>query len=416
MRLVLWAALFTAGVATGALSCAALVVRRRVVPLVGLAATVAGLSALAVCAAIFQQTNRLDTFIAAIFITLGASVGGYALASALIPTATSFARTAPVLLTPPADEGRIGVVLLAESEPEDYDPRALTALLRAHEEAGAPLPPELAKPLVYAAERSRYARIGASPARTTVDAIAASLQERLRAAGADADVLTATCDDGSLRAAVSALSESRHRRIVVALLTVARTQAFASALGSVTARDASAVGLLIEMTDPLWSSETLVRMVASRIIEALADGPADGGVCLVAQGTPVEIEKHFPDAAEQLTFFAERVRAEVVRSGIAPERIRRGWLQWEEPDVSEASRHLSAVGAQRIVFAPLSFPTESTQTLLDLRYAAEQTAEDTGSATVVLAAWDDDPAIAESLAERVLAAVDRLRDEARARH
>jgi protoheme ferro-lyase len=124
-------------------------------------------------------------------------------------------------------------------------------------------------------------------------------------------------------------------------------------------------------------------------------------VVLVSQGAPDQLERDNPAACEQATFFAQRVRAELVEAGLAAERIRRAWLEWEEPDVYEAVRHLAAVGARRIVLVPATFPVETIATLIDLRFSADRAAADTGAAVTVLPAWGDDPALMEALTEAV---------------
>jgi protoheme ferro-lyase len=408
--LIPWAALLIAGISCGMLTCAALIVRsKRLVP-VALLATLTASALLASCGAVWRQTPRLDAIIAAGFIALGATVGGYALGSALLYLTVRPTTTRPALTPMPPASDAVGVIVLSDAEPEQYEPSTVTATLLRHEETGAPLPPELAKPLVYVAERSRYARLGGSPARATVEEIAAALADDLHASHVQATVVPAFSSGGSLGHAVAQLAASGHRRIIVALLSAARTADISSALSDAGSREGADAGIELEVTDALWCSPRLIEMLAARMAAVVAEAGDEVGICLVSPGEPDEIQQRDQRALEQTTFFAERLRAELASTGIASERIRRAYLQWEEPDVSEAARHLAALGAKRLVFVPFAFPTETIQTLLDLRYAAEQAAHDTGAEAVVMSAWGNDPAVARALWELVTAALVRDAD------
>jgi hypothetical protein len=340
--LIPWAALLIAGISCGMLTCAALIVRsKRLVP-VALLATLTASALLASCGAVWRQTPRLDAIIAAGFIALGATVGGYALGSALLYLTVRPTTTRPALTPMPPASDAVGVIVLSDAEPEQYEPSTVTATLLRHEETGAPLPPELAKPLVYVAERSRYARLGGSPARATVEEIAAALADDLHASHVQATVVPAFSSGGSLGHAVAQVAASGHRRIIVALLSAARTADISSALSDAGSREGADAGIELEVTDALWCSPRLIEMLAARMAAVVAEAGDEVGICLVSPGEPDEIQQRDQRALEQTTFFAERLRAELASTGIASERIRRAYLQWEEPDVSEAARHLAA--------------------------------------------------------------------------
>jgi protoheme ferro-lyase len=402
-----WAAVFLGGIAGGAVICAALVVPTRSLTWTALAGFFVAIATVAGCWAVFADSHRADAAIASAFIALGACMGGYALAAALSPGLMR-SRSAKAAIAPaPADHG-IAVVLLADAEPESYDPWAVTHDLDLFESAGVPLPPEVARPVIYASERSRYRRAGGSPARAAVHAVSEALAARLLADGTAHDVRTAFCLGApSLEETLGALAAAGWTEVVVACLTVAWTRAFESAV-----TDASSItDMRTEVTDPMWPSPHIAAMAAQRALATIASDPANGGVVLVSEGEPREQDHGAPEATEQTTFFAHRVRAALVDAGLEGDKIRRAWLQWEEPDVSEAARHLAALGAHRIALLPVTFPTETIATLMDLRYAAERASEDTGATVIALKAWGDDPAVIEALAEAVETAARRLREE-----
>jgi protoheme ferro-lyase len=398
-----------AGVAGGAVACATMVVPRRRLAPTGLTGLVMAVALVLASARIWHSTTRPDVMIASAFIALGAFGGGYALASSLIPQLTRPRTTAPTIPVAEGGDARLYVVLLSDAEPEAYDPRAVTAAFGRYEAAGVALPPDVARPLVYASERSRYHHAGGSPARDEVRAVARDVETRLVADGTADGVGVAFCSgDPSLAEAVADLAATGVHRIVVAGLTVAWTHAFETAVSDVQRQAASAAGPVLEVTDPMWASSHIAAMIARRTLSALGPEVNEDGVVLVSEGEPWQSGRDDPAAAEQTTFFTQRVRAELVDAGLAADRIRSAWLEWEEPDVAEAIRHLGALGARRVALVPVTFPVETIPTLVDLRFAAERAAGETGVVATVLDAWGNDPAVVQSLVEAIETALARL--------
>ncbi len=405
-----WATALIASVAGGAAVCAALVVRRRWIPLCFAVGTLAAVTDTLACALIWGAAHRFDGLIAAVALSMGAAAGGFALYASILGSRPE--RRGPVFdgAVAPASPGT-HVILLADAEPESYDPAAVTAGLGRFGANDLDLPPEVARPLIYASERSRYHRIGTSPARGAVRGIAATLESRL-AGLEDATAITvsaAFCTGGpSLAQEVSRSVAGGCRRLVVAPLSAAWSPAFEQALQEVPTPALAAAGVAVETAVPLWASEHLSTMIAQRIVSELGGDRSSDGVVLISEGDPWEQERSQQEYREQMTFLIERVRSELVRAGVAAGRIKRAWLWLEEPDIAEAVRHATAVGARTLVIVPVTYPTETLATLIDVRYAAERAAADTGAAVTVIGAWGDDPAVVESLTDAVRDAVGRF--------
>lgn len=407
-----WAFLLVAGVATGAAACATMVLPRRSMAWAGAAGALFSFTAMVAAGLIWRSTQRPDALIAAVFLGAGAAIGGFALASSQAPVLTRRRRSTPSPLPSRPLGDRTAVVLLADEEPENYDPGAVTDVFERYELADVPLPPDVARPIVYASERSNYSRLGGSPARGSVRRTAAALATRLRETGTPTEVTVAYCGGGpSLEEVIAHEVEAGASRIVVAGLTVAWTAPFDAAVARASALGLADAGVRLEVTGPMWTSEHVSAMVAQRALSSLGGDRTGDGVVLVSMGEPQQFERDHPEAAEQTTFFSQRVRAELIEAGLASERIRRAWLEWEEPDVSEAVRHLTAVGARRVVIVPVDFPAETLATLVDLRFVAERAEEETGATLVVVGAWGDDPAVVEALREGVDAAAARFDQE-----
>jgi len=405
VQFVPWATALIAAIAAGLCVCGSFVARRRTSTALTVAAAFALTVAFVSCRAIWAASGRLDAVVAAVALSLGAVGGGYALGAAIL---SSLPVPAPASAVPPVGPATPGthVILLSDEEPESYDPAMVRAGLARYADSDIDLPPEVARPLIYASERSRYLRMGGSPARAAVRAVATSLEARLRAAGTAQSVTAAFCvGEPSLHAAISRIVADGGRRIVVAPLSAAWSRAFGSVVDALPLAALAAQGVAVETAQPLWASPELSMMLARRVMTSLGEDRELDGVVLVSEGDPWEHARAHSEYREQLTFLIQRVRAEIIRAGVAPDRVRRAWLWFESPDVPEAVRHLAAVGARNIVLLPVTFPAQTISTMVDLNFAAESATADTGASVTVIAPWGDDPALVEALASAVTASV-----------
>lgn len=406
MRFLPWVMALVAGTLAGAATCAGFVVRRSRLALAGLAATVAAVLLSFAVVAVWQQTERPDTPAASVLIAFGALVGGYALASELLPV-VSRPRPARPRLDKVAPQGGIGVILLADAESQEYRASDVTRDLDALEKAEVPLPPHVARPFVYASERARYRVAGGSPARRAVGDVAAALSDRLAGSGLAGPEI-AFCSGGpSATEAAARLAARSGGRIVVAALTVAWTPAYDAAAAELHALDPSRDSLDVEWTEPLWASREMAVRAAERAFAAFGDAAVADGVVLVAMGNPWQSDRIFPAAMEQTTFLSQRIRAELMEAGLPAERVRQAWLEWEEPDVREAVRHLAALGAVHVALLPVDLLYESLATVVDLPMAAERAAEESDVRVALAQPMGDDPAVVTALQEAILATCGR---------
>lgn len=395
-----WEIVLIAGVVGGATTCAALVAPRHRLGWIGLAGSVAAALLALGTVGVWRVTTRLDVTIVAGVLGLGASLGGYALCAALLPALTRQRVVAPVLTTAP-DDGTVHVVLLADAEFDTYRPGDVTRALELYERLDVPMPPYLARPLVYASERSRYRRAGGSPARRAVREVAAALAAHPQDEAPFA-VETAFCSGGpSLAEAVAALAAQGGRRIIVVAMTIAQTRAFASAIGDALSLALSRAGIEMIVTDPLWASSGVASAAARRALAVLDARGHQNAVVLVAEGSPWQWDRQYPEATEQSTFFAQRLRAELLDQGVPAERIRQAWLDWEQPDVPEAVRHLAALGAARIALVPVGLLVENLAGAVDLPQAAEQATFETSIPIEVVPPLGVDPGLISALRRQI---------------
>ena len=154
----------------------------------------------------------------AIALAIGAFIGGYALASSLLPQAAR--RDEPHAIAT-ATGDRMAVLVLSDAENESYSP-ALTALelvtLQDDDVLSLGL---VTTPFLFAAQKARYRAIGGiSPARRQVREIVEALERALVGTDVEYCGLAWCSGAGSLREQVDSLARAGYSRIAVLTLGV----------------------------------------------------------------------------------------------------------------------------------------------------------------------------------------------------
>lgn len=398
----IWTLIVISGLATGALLVLLLTAPRHTIPL-ALLLTLASLSlGIWTVALVGVYYGRLDIVVASSLIAVFSSLLGYSLAAAGLPVVTA---TRPVVdLRIPEDDAQCppAVILSACIEPAKYSPRAVTSSLKEFEETGVPLPSVWARPMLYAAERSRYqAAGGQSPGRKAAVSLAEQLADRL-ADESVGEIRISWCRlSPRVDEVVASLAKSGVTRMVLADLAATVSPMIEDSMRDLDAMNLHRFGILVRRTDSLWRSGAIADMIADRVLRTVRDDVGSAGVALVGSGQPAVWSRAHPSSEEQVTFFQQRLRMELVSRGFDESRIRLAWLQWSEPDVIETVRHLAALGAKKIVVVPTTMPVESLSTRVDLRHAVILARVPDDVDVTILEAWGDDPIVVEALAQSI---------------
>lgn len=401
-----WITLLVGSVLFGASIVAALILPRSASPL----ALIAGIGGLFGSVTSFGDIATLYGSAAAIagsmvvFIT--AITAGYAIASSSLPYLQHAVRTPEV---DGRGHGRDGVVLVACCDPERYDPRVVATRQNLLNESAEITVPMTALPFVFFAEKARYRAIGG---RSPGQQIARQLAERV-AALPDAGswrIEVAWCHTPeSLPHAVSLLASDGAERVAIVPLGLPESGPLDEARRLLSqylyGKDWPAV-----TTGPdVWNDRLLPERLSQRILSSMTgDIRGSVGVVLVGEGAPQAWERRFSVASETETYFDQRVTALLTEGGVDPRNIRMAWLDWQTPDVTEAVRHLAALGCSRIVVAPATIPLPTLETTLDLGHAIALARVPQGVRVVTLQPWGDDEVFAAAVARSAKGAFEDL--------
>lgn len=402
-----WLALLAGGLVSGACLVAAMVLPRHyaaaTVPF-GAFGFLGGLYVLGT----LSQTYSTPLAIAAAIATLIAGVVlGYTIVTSAIPNMARPGRSTTI--TCADDRDGTGIIVLAATESDHYDPRAIAyrqELLREHAAIDLPL---TAVPFVFLAEKARYRAVGntapgASVARSLVD----MLGDRA-AATSGARVAFAPCHrpDG-LREAIADQACAGVSRIAVVTLGPPGTIATEVALASLGATEHDVDTPTVVTAGTIWDEASLVRRMADRILASTTGAElGDVGVALVGMGMPEQWARRHSAAAETENYFNQRVRMALMEAGIDGERIRCGSLDWQAPDVTEVVRHLAALGCRHIILAPSTAVLPTLDTTLDLERAATYARVPREVRVITLGAWGADDAVVRAVVGAANAALER---------
>lgn len=409
MHYDLWAILFVSALATGASVVSLLTSTRSKEPL----GFLAGLATMAVStwaiSSLIEIYGRFEIGLYAGILAAAAAVGGYGLASSLLPLYTpKEAPLSPIGAIQNTDR-RVTVLLAAVLEPEYYDPSTVAATLADMSQAGLPEATMGLMPFLFAAEKARYRNAGGKSPSIRA---ARDLTERLEAL-LDAErfgpveLITCTGDD-TLDAAVARAAARDCVNIVTVGLSVGESYELDRAKARVDLLRPQDAGMRVVYTPPLWGSEALAEEIARRIWVG-RDAPEKTGVALVMHGQPETHEKTHGVFDVHENAFCNRIRMFLTERGIPEANVRLCYLDWRDPEVTETIRHLAALGCSRVIVMPACFPFESVTTILDLQVAARQARVETHVHTLIMQPWGDDETVAEVLATLVADAEKDLR-------
>ena len=398
-----WTALVAGSLLAGACMVWLLALKRSRMPLVILAGFVGTFAAGWGVGQLMTYYATPEAVVTLTLITVGCIAGGYGVASSLLGNRALRTRRSD-LSCDDADGTRsdIAVLIVACVEPQTYEPGSVALELDSYEDAGLPDATIGMTPFLYAAQKARYrAAGGESPSFRQAKATVVQLQQQL-----DGEVYgwvdLVTCQPKDpLDTAIARTVRRGYRRVVVAAVGVAESYELDRAKAAVDGLRPEQNGIGVTYTSPLWSSDTVIEMVAERIWTSAAKSPETTGVALLMHGQPDVYQQTHAQFDTQENAFCNRIRMLLVEKGIAESSVRLCWMDWRSPDVTETVRHLAALGCQRILVMPACYAFDSMTTLLDLPMAVRQARVDQHVYVTTLAAWGEDPAVAKALAEGV---------------
>lgn len=393
--MVSWVGLLAGCVIFGVMIVAALVLPRTASPVALVVGFVGMFTSVTSFGSIASRYGSSGAIGGSMVVLIAGITAGYAVAAATLPylKASPRAHVGSV-----SGEGSRGVVLVGCCEPERYDPRVVARRQALLEESAQIVVPMTALPFVYFAEKARYRALGG---RLAGESTARQLADRVTSApdAADWKVALAWCHTpDSLPRAVASLASAGVDTIALIPLGMpesAPLDELQKALADASHEEGAPT---VTPAPTVWSDRLLPERMAERIIAATAGARTENvGVLLVSEGSPEAWDKRYSGASEADTYFNQRVKVLLAETGMPERHIRTAYLEWVAPDVTEALRHLVALGCTRVVVAPTTVALPTLETSLDLGHAIALARAPEDVLVVALHPWGDDEVFADAL-------------------
>jgi len=400
-----WFALLTGCVVFGAAVVAALVLPRATAPLANITGLAGLVGALSAFGTISTRYASFEAVSAAVIVLLAGTAAGFAVAAAALPHLAP--RPRPVTMLRPQDSSPLdAIVLLACAEPERYDPRAVALRQNLLAESAEIEVPATALPFVFYADKARYRAVGghspgSSVTRELVRRTAACLGE-----AADRVELAWSHDPMSLAHTIARLSSEGAARVGVVVLGASDSAQLDEAHVILDRSLREGHGPDVIFGPPIWNDRRLPERLTERVLAVTSGAaPEDVGVVLVDPGLPPVWERRYAGAENVENYFDQRVRMLLCEAGLTEQHVRIAWLDWQAPDVTEAVRHLAALGCTRVVVAVATIALPTLETALDLGHAITMARVPDSVHVVTLAPWNDDDAFVEAVCSSALQAL-----------
>lgn len=400
-RTLAWIGVLIGSLVGGASAVAVLAVPRRLEPVAMLAGLIGSAGAGIAFVRLGTLYARPDAALWGLAILLAALGGGWAFAASLLE-GLGRGSVSPASPEPGDPSEGVAVIIVACVEPATYSPSDTAVAIRDLTDDELLETSLGTLPFFFFAQKARYRAVGGmSPALSELSALAESLEPGLADLGVNRVAWARCSGEHSLAHRVADVVRAGFRRVVVVQLAVAESLYVAAAKRDVDALRLHEHGVDVAYTEDLGGSERLAAMEADRIMELTRSETSGAGVVLVGHAQPEERSRRNPAFDEQETSFLNRVRMLLVERGLAEAHVRLAWSEWREPDVTSAVRHLAALGCNRVIIAPVTFPLDTLGTRLDLELSVRQARVAEGVSAITMPAWKEHPALTAELRDRV---------------
>ena len=401
-----WITLLLGASLIGASVAYAMAVPQRWLPLPGLCGAAGAFIAIRSIGVLISWQQPGSSAMAVVLSGVGLSAGYWLASASLLLSARPGSAAPQEHPQLPATSSSTAIVL-SFAAPERYRISRAARHIRQLIESEALTIPTSALPFVFLSERARYRAIGGFlPARASVIATAEQMEGLLSPHGFDCVHVVFGDGPRTLRQTVTAAREAGARTTVLVTLGPDGSLPTREVLRELESPDESGNACPdVTLAPSIWYSEELAGRLVSRILDTTRGVlPDEVGVALIGEGQPSAWMSFDHGWRERENYFNQRVRLLLTEHGVRAENIRSAWLEWQTPDVTEAVRHLAALGCTRIVVAPSTIPCVALATALDLEHMVDLARVGENVRTVTLPPWGDDPAFAAAAAAVILRA------------
>jgi protoheme ferro-lyase len=161
-------------------------------------------------------------------------------------------------------------------------------------------------------------------------------------------------------------------------------------------------GVKLCVTDTLWRSQRLMRMIVERAHKATGSmNKHDAGILLVAHGQPASWDALFKKQPVQENDFRLETKKMLMADGYKEQNIALAYMEFKQPDIQTAVQGLLAGGVKKILVSPVNISAESIHSEHEIPSMVERSGAPSSIPVVHLGAWNDDQLLIDELLEQL---------------
>jgi len=338
-------------------------------------------------------------------LALACLFGGFVLANAVFLGQTEV-RTLPVVSRIDGGDGHEAVLYFTHGEPPGYSAMPWIETMRELDRDNVPFVPWLVRPIFFSTVRNEYFEAGGSAHNKLHGVFLDDLRRTMPEEEANGTRFYLAFLDSNPRPdemTIRAINDGASKIIVLEVFITESTHTLAGKemVAGVHPED---YGVEVCYTSALWDSECLQEMWVETANEMTCGvDKSKVGVLLVGHGQPTEWEEIYPTQNQQESQYRQGIREKLIADGFAPRHVVLGWMEFQEPTITDAAKELGELGVEKILVFSVSLSADSIHSEVEVPAAIENAELPGAIAVEYVGQYCDHPLAIQALVEKIAA-------------
>lgn len=271
-------------------------------------------------------------------------------------------RELPDLVRKDGGDGHTAILYFTHGEPPGYSAQPWIETIRELDHDNVPFVPWLFRPFFFNTVRHEYFEAGGSAHNKLHKAFFDTLRRSMPEEEAKSSKFYLAFLDSNPRPdemAIRAINDGASKIIILPVFITESTHTVAGQ-EMVASINPEAAGVQVCYTGALWNSEPLQNSIVERANEMTGDmDKSKVGILLVGHGQPTEWEQIYPEQNKQESLYRDAIREKLVADGYLPDHVALGWMEFQEPDITESIVELSGRGVEKVLVLAVTLSADS---------------------------------------------------------
>lgn len=332
-----------------------------------------------------------------------ALAGGYLVANALF-LGQEEERHLPELVRTDGGDGHTAIIYFTHGEPPGYSALPWIETIRELDHDKVPFVPWPFRPFFFNQLRAEYLQAGGSAHNKLHQAFFDHLRRTMPEEEAKGTKFYLAFLDSNPRPDEMAIRAINHGASRIILLPVFVTESTHTMAGKELVDSILGENESIEIcyTGALWDSEALQNVFVERAREMTGSmDTSKVGILLVGHGQPVEWEEIYPAQNRQETQYREAIQKRLIEAGYLSDNIALGWMEFQEPNITEAVSDLATRGVEKILVFSVSLSADSIHSDIEVPAAVKEAHLPDKIIVEFVGQYGDHPLAIEAMREKI---------------